>query len=307
MRKSRLMLTALGAFVLTIAFATAAHAVSFRTHVSLAGNDANTASNCSRSSPCRNFAAAYGVTSPGGEIIALDSAGFGGLTITTAVTILAIPGQVALTQVLPATSGITVNAGAGDVVILKNLHFGGSLGANSIGVTHNTGKLQIEDCHFGHMATGLRVTGGTVLASRSSFTGNTSRGVHVSGTGKVDLEECIISNNGKGVTVDGAGGCQSQATVNPAFAPTTVARLNRGVVSNNTTLAFEMLNPGASPCGLSHGQNIYLRIAANGSDFTTNVPGYFNQSTNFLFVTGIASGNQILIGTYVNNNQSLQP
>jgi|GEM_PF-1744879 len=221
MNKPRITLTALAAFVLTIICASATQAVSFRTHVSLTGSDANTVSNCSRSSPCRNFSAAYGVTSPGGEIIALDSAGFGGLTITTSVTIMALPGQVALTAVLPATSGITVNAGASNVVILRNLQFSGSGAANTVGVTHLGGKLVIENCNFTELTLGVLVQGA-----------------------KADLIHCNLTKNTTGLRTNGTG-CDPSA--NNCSTGTTQARVSFGNFNFNGT-AFQQDNPGLGTC-----------------------------------------------------------
>src|SRR6516225_9053460 len=55
-----------------------------RTWVSGVGDDANPGS---RTAPCRTFAGAIPKTAPGGEIDALDSGAFGGLTITNSITI----------------------------------------------------------------------------------------------------------------------------------------------------------------------------------------------------------------------------
>jgi len=315
MNKSRLMLTTLAAVVLTITCASAAQAVSFRTHVSLTGNDANTATNCSRSNPCRNFAAAYSVTSPAGEIVALDSAGFGGLTVTTAVTIMAIPGQVGLTQVAAGTSGIAINAGAGDTVILKNLHFGGSLGANTIGVSHNSGKLVIENCAFSQLTTGVQTasangtsianstfygnnngllgTVGKIDVSDSSFTGHTTRAVRASGTGLITLTEVQVSNNNVGIEASGFGGCGS---TNPVQPPTTGVWVDLGAVTNNAT-AFLMTSQGAvcQNAPASHGQNIFMRLVSNTASALT--PNVINNAVT-LNVSGVASGNQVVVGTY---------
>jgi hypothetical protein len=55
-----------------------------RTWVSGVGDDANP---CSRTAPCKTFAGAISKTAAGGEIDALDPAGYGALTITKAITI----------------------------------------------------------------------------------------------------------------------------------------------------------------------------------------------------------------------------
>ena len=62
-----------------------------RTFVASYGNDANTSNNCSIVLPCRQFLAALTVTNPKGEIIVLNSAGYGAVTIVQAVSIVAPP------------------------------------------------------------------------------------------------------------------------------------------------------------------------------------------------------------------------
>src|SRR3989442_1299211 len=143
MKKMKYTLSALAGFLFVMSCATAAQAVAFRTFVAGAnagGNDTNTSSDCSVSAPCRNFGAAYGVTSTGGEIIALTAAGYGGLTITHAITIQALPGQYAFIGVVPSSAGIVVRAGASDNVLIRNLQFSGNppLGAGGIGIQHNS-------------------------------------------------------------------------------------------------------------------------------------------------------------------------
>jgi hypothetical protein len=77
---------ALSAAAVTFALASAANATAVRTFVSGTGSDANAASNCPATNPCRTFQGAYNVTSPGGEIIALDSSGYGAVYITSSVS-----------------------------------------------------------------------------------------------------------------------------------------------------------------------------------------------------------------------------
>jgi hypothetical protein len=103
---------ALGLFLFLALLASASMAQAQRTFVSGLGNDANP---CSRTAPCRNFAQAISQTNPGGEVVALDSAGYGLLVITKAVTVQAPPG------VYAATPGVTIAAGTRDVVVLRGL------------------------------------------------------------------------------------------------------------------------------------------------------------------------------------------
>jgi hypothetical protein len=98
-------------FVMALAVAlpaAAASASAQRTFVSPGGADANTASNCSLVLPCRSFGAAITVTNTGGEIIVLDSAGYGPVAISKSVSIISPPGIYAGVSVLSG-EGITMN------------------------------------------------------------------------------------------------------------------------------------------------------------------------------------------------------
>src|SRR5215469_13230218 len=120
---------------------TGAYALANRTFVSGSGNDANP---CSLGAPCRSFAGAIAQTSPGGEIAVLDTAGYGQVTITKAVSIVNEEGVEAGITVTSG-DGITINAGATDVVNLRGLTIVG--GSGSHGITLNSGAaLNIQNC-----------------------------------------------------------------------------------------------------------------------------------------------------------------
>src|SRR5215471_13629595 len=93
---------------LFVAFFESASIAQQRTFVSGGGNDLNA---CSRTAPCRTFGHAISQTSVGGEVIVLDSAGYGAFTITQAVSIIAPPGIYAGISVFSG-DGIDINAGA---------------------------------------------------------------------------------------------------------------------------------------------------------------------------------------------------
>jgi hypothetical protein len=84
-------------------------------------------SQCSRSNPCRTFAAAIAAVNANGEVVVLNSAGYGPVTIDKAVTIVA-PAAVHAAIAPTAGTAITVNA-PGSTVILKGLYL------NSLGAT----------------------------------------------------------------------------------------------------------------------------------------------------------------------------
>ena len=117
-----------------------ASAQATRTWVSGVGDDGN---DCSRTAPCKTFAGAISKTATGGEIDALDPGGFGAVTITKAITLDGGGGQVA-SVLVSGTNGITVAAGASDVVTLKNLSFQGNTPSSVTEVSWVSGSPRVR-------------------------------------------------------------------------------------------------------------------------------------------------------------------
>src|SRR4029078_12896065 len=78
------VLTMLGAIFVAFSQTPSAYAQASRTWVSGVGDDGNP---CSRTAPCKKVGGAISKTAAGGEIDALDPAGFGALTITKSITV----------------------------------------------------------------------------------------------------------------------------------------------------------------------------------------------------------------------------
>ena len=128
--------------VLTTLLSTPALFASQRTFVSAEiGVDTNP---CTRVAPCRSFTAALAVTDSDGEVIAVDSGGYGPATIAQAVSITAPRGvQAGVT----ATSGnaITINTLSSANVLLKNLSLTGAGATYGVNV-QTVGSLVIDGC-----------------------------------------------------------------------------------------------------------------------------------------------------------------
>jgi parallel beta helix pectate lyase-like protein len=127
-----------------------------RVFVSGLGNDANPGS---ITSPKRSFASALTVTDPGGEIIVLDSAGYGPVTINKSVSIISPTGVYAG---ITATSGdgVDVSIGSSDTVVLRGLTITGAGGSSGINFTAG-GTLHVEECVIGGFSTdGILANGG---------------------------------------------------------------------------------------------------------------------------------------------------
>lgn len=186
------------------------------TFVSGVGNDSNASANCPRPSPCRTFAAAYLVARSGGDIIALDPAEYGPLTITGPISILGVEG--AVIAVAPGTTAIAINAPASDKIIIKDLSISGAGESNTTGITLTSGRLVLRNSTLKMLTTGLSVT-----------------------DAKADLLYVDIIGNTTGVTVTGAG-------VNTTSFPltgTAEVRLFFGSAVDNAT-AYFMTNPGGA-------------------------------------------------------------
>jgi len=118
-----------------------AHATAQRTFVSTAGVD-NPA--CSLVAPCRAFAAAITATSAGGEVIVLDSGGYGTVIISKSVSIVAPDGVYAGISVFSG-AGVTIAAGVNDSIILRGLAITSQGGAYGI-VLAAGAQLVIDRC-----------------------------------------------------------------------------------------------------------------------------------------------------------------
>jgi hypothetical protein len=189
---------------ITVLGTTVMYGQASRTWVSGVGDDANP---CSRTAPCKTFAGAISKTAAGGEIDALDPAGYGAVTITKAITIDGGGGQVA-SVLVSGTNGIVVQAGPSDVVILRNLRING-IGTGINGIRFLSGKdLNVESCYiFGFTTNGLDIalnqaTQATVHVFHSVFKQNGAVGIRatnaVSPSVKVaiDFSEIALDNIG---------------------------------------------------------------------------------------------------------------
>jgi len=134
------------ALALTLGVASLAHAQATRTWVSGVGDDVNP---CSRTAPCKTFAGAISKTANGGIINAIDSAGFGAVTITKSITIDATPFMGGV--LASGTNGVVISATATDKVTLRGLDIEGITGAVD-GVRINTAAVvTVENCEiFGY-------------------------------------------------------------------------------------------------------------------------------------------------------------
>jgi hypothetical protein len=173
-----------------------------RTWVSPAGLDTNP---CTREQPCRNFAAAITAVAAEGEVVALESAGYGPVTITKSVTIVAPAGVHA--AIAPSSgAAITVSAADTDHVVLRNVYLN-SQGAD-YGINADTvAALYVESCVVSGFSDGIlfdpTTSGARLYVSDTTVRRSGTNGIYViGGTGlRATLDSVRLHQNLTGVLV----------------------------------------------------------------------------------------------------------
>jgi len=166
---------------LVVGFSTIVHAQATRTWVSGVGDDANP---CSRTAPCKTFAGAISKTATGGEINVLDPGGFGGVTITKAISIISECIEAGV--LVSGTNGIIINPPAASKVLLQGLDIEG-LGTSLQAV---------------HIISAAKVT-----VQRCSIRNFTLNAVNIAGPAgtRVVVVDCFLYGNAGGVSVGAPG------------------------------------------------------------------------------------------------------
>jgi hypothetical protein len=236
-----------------------------RTWVSGVGDDVNP---CSRTAPCKTFAGAISKTAEGGEIDALDPAGYGTLTITKAIVIDGGTGS-GWASVLNAggIAGFNVNVTTGThvsdaVVILRNITINGAIQAPTLGGTNGINyikadRLIVEKCFIENQSnTGINessmATTSKLWVNSCSFT-NTATGMLMTtsaGAAIAQVDDCHFNGLTAGINTT------SNAFVhvrNCFFGSTTTAnggvRANTGCQVNVSDSMFVSNNTGVNIAG----------------------------------------------------------
>lgn len=172
-----------------------------RTFVASSGLDTNDGR---LATPCRSIGAALALTDPGGEIIVLDSAGYGAVTINKAVSVIAPPGIYAGITV---TAGIGIDVAAG-AVALRGLTICG-LGGNA-GIHIGNAQVRIDRCVISGLGQyGIHAdAAGAEVHIRDTQVAQCAEGLRFDGAIRFSLERVRTeANNNVGLNVlNGAGG-----------------------------------------------------------------------------------------------------
>jgi len=247
----------------TAVYAAPAAAQATRTWISGVGDDANP---CSRTAPCKTFAGAISKTAAGGEINCLDSAGFGGVTITKSLVLncVGVIGGV----LVGGTNGITINAAATDVVVLSGLDiFGVSNAMNGVRFL-NGAALHITD------------------SSIRRFNSTSGLGVSFipSSNAELFITDTIIADNGSS---GGGGGIE----VKPTGTGSAKVTLTNVQVENNFNSSVRVDTTGSTGAG--------VQLAITDSNFTGSGVGLAFIASGTPVITGALTGNTIANNTGV--------
>jgi hypothetical protein len=196
MSKLRFSLNILATAAFLLMVTSMANAQATRTWVSGVGDDVNP---CSRTAPCKTFAGAISKTAPGGEIDALDPAGYGTLNITKSITIDGGTGSGWASSLASSTTAFIINANATtDTVHLRNISMNGAgttLGINGVRVI-GANTVHIENCRI------FRFSGDGIRLENSTVTRLIVRDTHISECAGDGIEVAGTSASANAITVD---------------------------------------------------------------------------------------------------------
>lgn len=248
-----------------------------RTAVSVAGTDSGS---CAPATPCRSIAYALTQTTPGGQMLVLNSGGYGPFTITQSVSIIAPAGVVAAISA-GSGDGITISAGASDTVLLEGFFIDG-LGTGMNGITVNSAQTV--------SIIGSKIT--AFIAEGIMFKPTVS-----AGTVKLALTNTAIYGNGVGsLYVSPSGGAQGYTAASVVVEGSTFAR---GPVTFDSSNSTGSINAVLDNCVIRNIPSSLSGIVANAPN---GVPAnvQFLRSTMVTASTGfsaLGSGAHIAIGS----------
>lgn len=259
---------------------------------------------CARPTPCRSFQSAIDNVDPGGEVVVLDSAGYGSMLITKSVAVIVPTGLHAGLTIFGGT-GVAI-AAPGKIVTLRGLYLNGLGGTRGIDIT-DAAEVHVENCvvagfsEFGiflHASgarmwvldtilrdngqTGLLILSRglaqrmTVVVDRSRAEGNgtgafgADGGIHALGGADVTISNSVMSGNFRGV-----GACgDALDTVNA------VVVVEKSVVTFNGVGLFVSVN-GPTACVMLASDTNITRNSIFGIEQQTSVATSYGGNTVF--------------------------
>jgi hypothetical protein len=221
--------------------------------------------------------------------VALDSGGYGSLSITKAVTVTGEGVHASITAA--AGTAVSVSAGGTDVVVLRSITVFGR-GTAATGVAYTSGAaLHLENCFiFGFTTQGINSTAaGQLFVSDTVVRDNTgATGISIT-AGNAAIDRSRVDRNLVGLLVAGgkatARNTGASGNTNEAFSATTGGELNvesceasnngTGINSNAATVRVANSVVTNNTTGLSSGGggSLLSRVTGNTDTLTNTVEG----------------------------------
>ena len=267
------LFTLLVGFTVPVLASAPAYAQATRTWVSGTGDDTSLA--CSRSAPCKTFAAAIAVTDTNGEINCLSAGDYGSLNIRKSITIDCTGTS---GSILTAGFGITINLDTtpdplGSVVIrglsINGTGSGGRSGSRGVNII-SAAVVTLENMEILHHAQY------GVSDSRTS-------------PGKLFIKNSVIEDNGKvGIALAVMTGGTNMVSIENTHSIDTLyglasgsgnqVKITRSVFSGNSVAGIEA--DGGSQIGVEHSTVNFngTGLQANGTIWIDDTEISFNQS-----------------------------
>jgi hypothetical protein len=193
-----------------------------RTFVATTGADSNTSANCGPTAPCRTFNAALSVTDAGGEVVVLNSGGYGPAPINIAKSVsITAPEGVYAGVTVASGNGFTIST-AGLNVALRGLTINGPGVGGSYGifvVVSGAVTLTVDNCVISNFPSAGPagaainfIASGVLRVANTSIRGN-GYGISLEGA-SADIVHSQFFGNDVGISADApVGGINSSAVV----------------------------------------------------------------------------------------------
>ncbi len=173
----------------------AAHAQLTKIFVSATGNDA---SDGARGTPKRTFQSAHDAVAANGQIVVLDTAGYGALSITKSLTVT-VPAGVTGFVTATGGNGVTVDASPSGVVALSGLTIEGATAGILI---TSVGRMHVSDCLLRACTNGIQDNSTGAVYIRDSAFHDNNNGLFIqclTGLAPVSVEHCRFEGNTFGI------------------------------------------------------------------------------------------------------------
>jgi len=217
------------------------------TFVSSNGDDLNP---CTRAAPCRSFAAAVLLTSPGGQVTMVDPGGYGAVTITRAISIVNDGvGEAGIADMSAGQDAITIQAGPSDVINLRGLTLNG-LGTGRHGVNFvSGGTLNIQNCVIRAFPGGDGVffnpTGSAAITIADTIVSDNAANIFVealSGAVAASLQRVVAIGGGSGIAFVTANTGVLRGTIADSVAARSSIGAGQGVFASGAGVTATLVN-----------------------------------------------------------------